>query len=319
MFRFAALAAASLALTPAAASAAKPVINAPAVGHVTIAVLKAKVPKSSKLAKGRVPRPVLPALKNAPDGVEVIGAVGRKHGDHRTLYAVLFVINRTPKSGGRAHAADGTFNIATGLQWAPLRYTFPVGPAACGAADDGSTASCSRGALYGWQTTRLDNYLGFFFHPQLGTVLALDLGYQDAPALIDVARQILVAPSGTASLDFFRKINPPPDNPFSCTANISAFSGRNDELVLSFTCSRPLRFVRIVGPSGNQVTNFLPPDNWTPTPNANMIDFAEMPSGPDGTNWVFHVRWADPIAPGDASATASESADGSSPVAAPPS
>ena len=65
----------------------------------------------------------------------------------------------------------------------PLRYTHPVGPAAdpthggAGAATWAAISAGRDGCLYGWQTTSLDNYIGFFFHPQIGAMLSLDLGY----------------------------------------------------------------------------------------------------------------------------------------------
>ena len=89
---------------------------------------------------------------------------------------------------GMAPTARADFNIATGLKWVPLRYTFPVGV--------GKEACCSPmstntmqvpgqtygeglggGGLYGWQTTSLDNYIAFFFTEQVGIQLSLDLGW----------------------------------------------------------------------------------------------------------------------------------------------
>jgi hypothetical protein len=91
--------------------------------------------------------------------------------------------NAQSASGG-VEASTGTFNIAVGLKWSPLRYTHPIGSHG-GAPTDGvqGTDDCGAGSggrtecLYGWQTTSLDNYIGFFFHPQVGILLGLDMGY----------------------------------------------------------------------------------------------------------------------------------------------
>lgn len=73
---------------------------------------------------------------------------------------------------GAAKPAHADFNIATGLKWVPLRYTFPQYPTGGG----GNTGIAGEDG-YGWQTTSLDNYLAFFFTEQIGLQLSLDLGY----------------------------------------------------------------------------------------------------------------------------------------------
>jgi hypothetical protein len=100
---------------------------------------------------------------------------------------VLGTSARAQSAGGSGgvEASTGTFGIAIGLKWAPLRYTHPIGVAGTplgpmGVSDcsNGGGDSSGRGeCLYGWQTTSLDNYIGFFFHPQIGAMLSLDLGY----------------------------------------------------------------------------------------------------------------------------------------------
>jgi RHS repeat-associated protein len=65
------------------------------------------------------------------------------------------------------------FNIATGLKWVPLRYTFPAGVGA----DSPNPNGPDLGQIYGWQTTSLDNYIAFFPIEQVGIQLSLDLGY----------------------------------------------------------------------------------------------------------------------------------------------
>lgn len=83
--------------------------------------------------------------------------------------------------GAMAAPAHADFNIATGLKWVPLRYTHPVG--AGNEMDNQSSAVPGQvykgptGDLYGWQTTSLDNYIGFFFTEQIGLQLSIDLGW----------------------------------------------------------------------------------------------------------------------------------------------
>src|SRR5207249_175541 len=88
------------------------------------------------------------------------------------------VLGLVAATGGSARA---DFNIATGLKWVPLRYTFPAG-----AGSDTSNMSGpvpgqfyngTAGEIYGWHSTSLDNYLAFFPIEQVGIQLSLDLGY----------------------------------------------------------------------------------------------------------------------------------------------
>jgi hypothetical protein len=101
----------------------------------------------------------------------------------RTLHRSLFTLAAVGLVLGLSSPANADFNIAVGLKWAPFRYTTAVG-----AGTDTSTGSApvpgqwynaTGGDLYGnhWQTTSLDNYIGFFFTEQLGIQLSLDLGY----------------------------------------------------------------------------------------------------------------------------------------------
>lgn len=88
-----------------------------------------------------------------------------------------------------AAPARAEFNIATGLKWVPVRYTNAVGagedtaappPAGTGTiAVPGQWYKGTAGELYGnnWQTTSLDNYIGFFFTEQIGLQISLDLGW----------------------------------------------------------------------------------------------------------------------------------------------
>jgi hypothetical protein len=93
---------------------------------------------------------------------------------------------QSASASGGVEASTGTFNIALGLKWSPLRYTRPIGSAGGDPIGmGGGTSDCSVGTgsasrsecLVGWQTTSLDNYIGFFFHPQVGILLSLDMGY----------------------------------------------------------------------------------------------------------------------------------------------
>jgi hypothetical protein len=65
--------------------------------------------------------------------------------------------------------ARADFTIAIGTKWTPVNYTTPV-------STSGPMATAT--PLQGWNTTNLNNYLGFFFlDGRLGFHLALDLGY----------------------------------------------------------------------------------------------------------------------------------------------
>ncbi len=96
----------------------------------------------------------------------------------RRLLTALAALGLVAATAGSAHA---DFNIATGLKWVPLRYTFPAGAGT----DAGNMSSSvpgqfyngTAGLIYGWQTTSLDNYLAFFPVEQVGIQLSLDLGY----------------------------------------------------------------------------------------------------------------------------------------------
>lgn len=95
---------------------------------------------------------------------------------------VLTAIASLALVGAMATPAQADFNIATGLKWVPLRYTFPVGAGSEGANTNtagvpGQWYSGSGGSMYGWQSTSLDNYIGFFFTEQVGLQLSLDLGW----------------------------------------------------------------------------------------------------------------------------------------------
>jgi hypothetical protein len=126
---------------------------------------------------------------------------GMRHRLIGTLVVFGFVAGtaaRADSASGGVEASTGTFNIQVGLKWSPLRYTHPIGaPYVVGAGGDpnkgpgmgtgpipgsdcggGSSESSNRSdCMYGFQTTSLDSYIGFFFHPQIGAILALDLGY----------------------------------------------------------------------------------------------------------------------------------------------
>jgi hypothetical protein len=84
---------------------------------------------------------------------------------------------------GASAPAQADFNIATGLKWVPLRYTAPVGAGTSTSNGSGPVPGQwyrdVAGEMYGnhWQTTSLDNYLGFFFTEQIGIQLSLDFGY----------------------------------------------------------------------------------------------------------------------------------------------
>src|SRR4051812_40044706 len=84
---------------------------------------------------------------------------------------------------GMGQPARADFNIATGLKWVPLRYTFPVGvggETCCGNTNmvtntmevPGQVYGGGISPLYGWQTTSLDNYIAFFFTEQIGLQLS---------------------------------------------------------------------------------------------------------------------------------------------------
>jgi hypothetical protein len=90
---------------------------------------------------------------------------------------------------GMAAPAHADFNIATGLKWVPLRYTFPVGVGTeecCTNVPNTLTNTKSvpgqwyggpSSSMYGWQSTSLDNYIAFFFTEQIGLQLSLDFGW----------------------------------------------------------------------------------------------------------------------------------------------
>lgn len=94
----------------------------------------------------------------------------------------LAVIALVAASAGDARA---DFNIATGLKWVPLRYTAPVGVGTDKNQNNPDSADAvpgqwyggPYGRQYGWLTTSLDNYIGFFFTEQIGIQISLDLGW----------------------------------------------------------------------------------------------------------------------------------------------
>src|SRR5262249_49682555 len=100
---------------------------------------------------------------------------------------VLTAIASLALVGAMATPAQADFNIATGLKWVPFKYTFPIGagtdagvnPAmpVGSASVPGQWYNGSGGPMYGWQTTSLDNYIGFFFTEQVGLQISLDLGW----------------------------------------------------------------------------------------------------------------------------------------------
>jgi Outer membrane protein beta-barrel domain len=85
------------------------------------------------------------------------------------LFAGLVVLGML----AAATPARADFNIQTGLKWVPLRYTKPISVGGGGMGGGLPTA----GALYGWQTTSLDNYIALFFTEQIGIQLSLDFGW----------------------------------------------------------------------------------------------------------------------------------------------
>ncbi len=92
---------------------------------------------------------------------------------HMKNLVLVSILACSATANAEAVEADtGMFNIALGLKWSPLRYTHPLGVAPVDAP--------AYYTLQGWQTTSLDNYIGFFFHPQIGIVLGLDIGYSSA-------------------------------------------------------------------------------------------------------------------------------------------
>ena len=94
---------------------------------------------------------------------------------------VLTAIASLALIGAMATPAQADFNIATGLKWVPLRYTVPIGAgseaASTSAGVPGQYYRGTGGDMYGWQSTSLDNYIGFFFTETVGIQLSLDLGW----------------------------------------------------------------------------------------------------------------------------------------------
>ena len=161
----------------AKAPAGQFMVKIPAPGHLEVVVLQAKA--GTHFAKGAVPKPALLTPATLPSGVIMIADAGRLKKNHGLLDAGVVVINLNKKSASR-HTAD--FNIATGLKWTPLRYTHPIGVSADDCSGDGTQISCAgtnphQAALYGWQTTGLDNYAVSFLTGPAGIKLGLDLGY----------------------------------------------------------------------------------------------------------------------------------------------
>jgi hypothetical protein len=69
---------------------------------------------------------------------------------------------------GAASPARADFTLAIGTKWTPINYTMPVS----------TTGAGNTSVLSGWNTTNLNNYLGFFFlGGSLGFQVGLDLGY----------------------------------------------------------------------------------------------------------------------------------------------
>ena len=105
----------------------------------------------------------------------------------RAMRKVLTLLASVALVGAMAAPAHADFNIATGLKWVPLRYTVPVGAGSETVGNPQQVTNTSSvpgqyykgtgGDMYGWQTTSLDNYIGFFFTEQVGLQLTLDLGY----------------------------------------------------------------------------------------------------------------------------------------------
>jgi hypothetical protein len=156
-------------------------VRVPKPGGVTLALFVAKAKRGAK-TEGVVTKAKLVNRAKLPRSVVVIGDVGRLKGHHEVVVLGVMVVNRkAPGAARSARAVTADFNIATGLKWAPLRYTFPIGigsEIANGAAPMPGMWYGGAGELYGnhWQTTSLDNYIAFFFTEQIGFQLALDLG-----------------------------------------------------------------------------------------------------------------------------------------------
>ncbi len=122
------------------------------------------------------------------------------------VVATAGTANAQDSSGG-VEASTGSFNIQMGLKWSPVRYNGPVGDKTAGSGGaspcwggGGAAATGEDCGLYGFQTTSLDSYLGFFFHPQIGIILGLDIGYGSAG--VDSSTQGTTSSTSTSFFQF---------------------------------------------------------------------------------------------------------------------
>jgi hypothetical protein len=174
-------------------------VKIPAPGHVLFAVVR--VDGGRRFSSGAVPRPQLADPAKLPKGVLAVVDVGRVKKQPSVLVARVLLVNlnkrarrktqsATASPPGGVDASTGTFNIAVGLKWSPVRYSRPIGIAGQDCAGDSKQIACTgsdpqQAANYGWQTTSLDNYIAFFPVTQIGILLSLDLGYGGPQAAQD--------------------------------------------------------------------------------------------------------------------------------------
>jgi len=184
----------------------------------------------TRFAKGAVPKPTLATPSKLPKGILVVADVGRLKKNHGVLVTGVLVVNLNKKASSRRIAKTSDFNIATGLKWVPLRYTFPVGVAADDCSGSASQISCTGtdprrlGSDFGYQTTRLDNYQAFF---------AFELHVALEPPLLTNADEVMMiaqnfqalpfAPSGNSFLTGPPATGPPGSDPFSFFGAIDDF------------------------------------------------------------------------------------------------
>jgi hypothetical protein len=275
--------------SPAVASKLRPTgaftVPTPAPGHVEIALQRVTVGK--QFAQGAVPKPTLATA--LPPGILAVADVGRARKHHHQLFLRVMLINTNKRAAtAQAHPAD--FNIATGLKWAPLRYTRPIGldiDCTSGGATPNDQIICTHDPhpLYGWQTTSLDNYIAFFFTEQIGFQLSLDFGYtshgadQAITAVHDVSyfqfgvglggkfylnrsAAMRAAPARATELfSFFSTLNhltAPPGPTLKCSVTFLD-QGTPNEKVTHLMCPQSLAFnaIRILPLNGNTFQAFF--------------------------------------------------------------
>jgi hypothetical protein len=219
-------------------------VKIPAPGHVELVIVQAKA--GTRFAKGAVPKPTLATPSKLPKGILVVADVGRLKKSHGVLVTGVLVVNLNKKVASRRAAATSDFNIATGLKWTPLRYTSPIRASADDCALAGGQIACTGtdprglGTLYGWQTTSLDNYIGFFFSSQSGILIALDLGWasHNADDFLGAGQNLQFlpfAPSGNSFIAAPSASGPPGPDPFALFGAINSFVSPPPPTVLCST------------------------------------------------------------------------------------